>query len=346
MKWLGALLAFALVVGSVPLAAAQGTLPAADRTVLLQLDRSGTIRAHMEKTLDDVRSALRNSRIAYEGLKADLEAVQVRIADTDDIERATEQLAPLTRPLSAETPLQLLTLSEPEPGLLVLARDDEAFDQHFSALTAKAVAILKWRVRGYFAKGIAERPERSLLGESSIVVEGWDDDRILVRVRGVEDVARIERLLSTTARLTFRFVDQSMPVEEAIEGRPPAGSRVLYSSEDPPRPFLVENLVVVSGDSLLDAKAMFDRRNDEPIVVFRLDNEGTARLGQVTQGNVGRILAIVMDEQVMVAPEISEPIPGGTVQISGSFSVEYANDLATLLQAGPLPADFVILRSQ
>src|SRR5690606_8281114 len=115
---------------------------------------------------------------------------------------------------------------------------------------------------------------------------------------------------------------------------------------DPPVPYLIENRIIVSGENLVDAQATFDQRTNEPVVSFRFDSKGAQRFGSATQQNVGRLFAIVLDDQVISAPQIREPILGGTGQISGSFSVQGANDLAVLLRAGALPADLTIVEER
>jgi SecD/SecF fusion protein len=135
-------------------------------------------------------------------------------------------------------------------------------------------------------------------------------------------------------------------VQEAIEGRPPAGSSVIYSMDDPPVPYLIEDRVIVSGENLVDAQATFDSRTNEPVVSFRFDAKGATRFGQATQQNVGRLFAIILDKQVISAPRINEPILGGSGQISGSFTAQSANDLAVLLRAGALPADLTIVEER
>ena len=95
---------------------------------------------------------------------------------------------------------------------------------------------------------------------------------------GLQDPQRLKDILGQTAKLTFQMVDQSMPVQEAINGRPPAGSSILYSQEDPPVPYLIENRVIVSGENLVDAQATFDQRTSEPVVSFRFDSQGRAAL--------------------------------------------------------------------
>jgi preprotein translocase subunit SecD len=96
--------------------------------------------------------------------------------------------------------------------------------------------------------------------------------------------------------------------------------------------------VMVTGEELTDAQPGFDQRTSEPIVTFKFNINGARRFAQVTQENVGRPFAIVLDNEVISAPVIREPILGGSGQISGSFTIEQANDLAVLLRAGALPA--------
>ena len=167
-----------------------------------------------------------------------------------------------------------------------------------------------------------------------------------MQVPGLQDPQRLKDILGQTAKLTFQMVDQTMPVQEAIEGRPPAGSTVMYSTDDPPVPYLIENRVIVSGENLVDAQASFDQRTNEPIVSFRFDSKGAQRFGAATQQNVGKLFAIILDDQVISAPQIREPILGGTGQISGNFTVQGANDLAVLLRAGALPANLTIVEER
>lgn len=118
------------------------------------------------------------------------------------------------------------------------------------------------------------------------------------------------------------------------------------SSDRPPVPYLIERRVVVSGEDLVDAQPGFDQRTNEPIVTFRFNTSGARRFGQATQQNVGRPFAIVLDNEVISAPVIREPILGGTGQVSGNFTVQQANDLAVLLRAGALPAPLNIIEER
>ena len=126
----------------------------------------------------------------------------------------------------------------------------------------------------------------------------------------------------------------------------PPDDDLLYSASQPKTPYLVEKRVLVSGGDLTDAQPGFDQRTSEPIVSFRFNTSGARKFAQVTQENVGKPFAIVLDNEVISAPVIREPILGGSGQISGSFTVQSANDLAILLRAGALPAPLTIIEER
>jgi preprotein translocase subunit SecD len=182
--------------------------------------------------------------------------------------------------------------------------------------------------------------------EPSIQRQGLD--RVLVQVPGLQDPSRLKELLGKTAKLTFRMVDLSTTPEQAQQqGRVPPDSEILPGSKSENRqPYLIEKRVVVSGEDLTDAQPGFDQRSSEPIVSFRFNTSGGRKFAQATQENVGRPFAIVLDNEVISAPVIREPILGGSGQISGSFTVEQANDLAILLRAGALPAPLTIIEER
>src|SRR5205085_2536936 len=147
--------------------------------------------------------------------------------------------------------------------------------------------------------------------------------------------------------LDFRMVDQSMSAEQAVQTRPPPESEVLKGTRrEGQQPYLIEKRILVSGGDLTDAQPGFDQRTSEPIVTFRFNSSGARKFAAATQENVGRPFAIVLDNEVISAPVIREPILGGSGQISGSFTVESANDLAILLRAGALPAPLTIIEER
>ena len=294
------------------------------------------IDERLNTTRDEIRTKLRDAKIGYTGLGGSGHTVQVRIRDAADTEKAKTALADLLQPVASgvfgTSSVTELSLEEPEPGLLKYTLTDAGIDYRVSTAVTQSIEVVGKRVNE--------------LGTTEPIIQRQGADRILVQVPGLQDPQRLKDILGQTAKLTFQMVDQTMPVEEAINGRPPAGSSVLYGTEDPPVPYLIEDRVIVSGENLIDAQATFDQRTSEPVVSFRFDSKGAQRFGQATQQNVGRLFAIILDNQVISAPRINEPILGGSGQISGNFTTQSANDLAVLLRAGALPATLNIIEER
>ena len=168
---------------------------------------------------------------------------------------------------------------------------------------------------------------------------------------GLDDPEHLKSLVGTTAKMTFHLLDDKASMAEALAGRVPPGTLFLPAQNDvdvmgQPRMYLVKKRVMVSGDTLVDAKPGVDSRTNEPIVNFRFDTVGAKRFGQVTQQNVNKPFAIVLDGKVLSAPVIREPILGGSGQISGGFGFAEANDLSLLLRAGALPAPLTVLEER
>ena len=304
--------------------------------ILLAVDRNDLVNERLQTMRDDIRTMLRDAKIGYTGLSGTGRAVQVRIREANEVEKAKEALQTLTQPVTNSLfgagAISELTLDEPEPGLLRFTLTDEGIDYRMASAVAQSIEVIGRRVNE--------------LGTTEPVIQRQGVDRVLVQVPGLQDPQRLKDILGQTAKLTFQMVDQSMPVQDAIQGRAPAGTSVLDSTDDPPVPYLIEDRVIVSGENLVDAQATFDQRTNEPVVSFRFDGKGAARFGQATQQNVGRLFAIILDNQVISAPQIREPILGGTGQISGNFTAQSANDLAVLLRAGALPADLTIVEER
>ncbi|TIL95626.1 MAG: protein translocase subunit SecDF [Mesorhizobium sp.] len=304
--------------------------------ILLQIDRQDLANERLESARDEVRTSLRDAQIGYTGLAGTANSIQVRIRDQGQIEAAKSALERLAQPISTgmfmSGSVTEMEMTEPEPGLLRFTLTEAGIDYRIAAALTQSIEVVSRRVNE--------------LGTTEPIIQRQGSDRIMVQVPGLQDPQRLKDILGQTAKLTFQMVDQSIPVEEAISGRPPAGSTVMYSTEESRVPHLIENRIIVSGENLVDAQATFDQRTNEPVVSFRFDSRGATRFGQATQANVGRLFAIILDNEVISAPQIREPILGGTGQISGSFTVESANDLAVLLRAGALPADLTIVEER
>ena len=190
---------------------------------------------------------------------------------------------------------------------------------------------------------IIERRVNELgLVEPTIQREGAD--RILVQVPGLQDPSRLKAILGKTAKLDFRMVDELMTPEQAAELHPPQDWEILDGEGG--QKYLIEKRVLVSGADLVDAQPGFDQRSSEPVVNFRFNSSGGRKFAEATQQNVGKRFAIVLDNKVISAPVIREPILGGQGQISGNFTVQSANDLSILLRAGALPAPLTVIEER
>ena len=161
------------------------------------------------------------------------------------------------------------------------------------------------------------------------------NNRILVELPGLDDPNRIKKLLGRTAHLTFRLVSDDDDF----------GSETLFF-EDGINKINVSKRVVLSGDNLTNATPNFNNQNNETIVSFTLDRVGAKKFGRVTSKNVGKRLAIVLDNKIISAPQINEPILGGNGQISGDFTFQSATDLSLLLRSGSLPAPLDIVEER
>ena len=177
------------------------------------------------------------------------------------------------------------------------------------------------------------------------MVQPQDNNRILLSLSKSANVMRVIEVATRRGRMQFRLIETYLTPEQAVRGEPPAHAEVLYGRGDQ-KPYIVNKRSVLTGRDLVDAQAGFDARTSEPVINFRFNANGARRFAQVTQENVGKPFAIVLDNEVISAPIIREPILGGTGQISGAFTVEQANDMAILLRAGELPGKLTIIEQR
>ena len=300
-------------------------------SLLLQIDSNAVKKERLQAVNDDVLRVLRQARIPFTGRAIVGSSVQVHITRPTDVKSALDKLGTLSQPLTGvlgSTGQTSLDIAE-KNGQITLTPSDGAFTERIRQAVDQSIEIIQRRVN-----------ELGLV-EPSIQREGVD--RILVQVPGLQDPTRLKQILGKTAKLDFRMVDLSMTPEQAIQTHPPADSEVL-DGQKPGEKYLIEKRVLVSGGDLVDAEPGFDQRTNEPIVNFRFNSSGARKFAEATQANVGKPFAIVLDNQVVSAPVIREPILGGQGQISGNFTVQEANDLAILLRAGALPAPLTIVQ--
>lgn len=181
-------------------------------------------------------------------------------------------------------------------------------------------------------------------GTKEVTVIRQGQRRILVQVPGVQDPEGLKSLLDKTARLEFKLVDQEANPALVAQGRAPPGSQVLPYPDIGQR-IAVKRRAIVSGDQLVDAKQAYDQ-NQRPAVSITFDGKGGRAFAKVTQENVGKPFAIILDDVVLSAPNINEPILGGGAIIMGNFTVQSANDLAVQLRSGNLPVKLKVIEER
>jgi SecD/SecF fusion protein len=295
--------------------------------VLLEVDVPDLLRTQANTLRDDVRRILRETRVTPQGgIQLTARGVQIRVPDQGERSRLMPRLRELSQPISSAILGQTgdvdLQITEAPDGLVQMAYTDAGVNERVRRAIDQAIEVLRRRV--------------DALGTTEPNIQRQGSDRILVQVPGLQDPQRLKDILGRTAKLEFRMLaDQPTGDVDMLPSRDSGGQRVP-----------VERRIIVEGGDLIDAQPAFDQRTNEPIVNFRFNIRGAQRFGQVTTENVGRPLAIVLDNEVISAPRILSPITGGSGQISGRFTVQQANDLAVLLRAGALPAKLTIVEER
>src|SRR6201987_681147 len=303
--------------------------------LLLEVDSNYVRKEKLDQVRDDVRRALREAKIGYTGLTARNDAVEVRISRDTELQAALSKLRELSQPLGGllgSSGQRSLEVTDAGGGLIRLTVPQAAITERVRQTIEQSIQIVERRV--------------NQLGTVEPVIQRQGTDRILVQVPGLQDPTELKRILGNTAKMEFRMVDTTVPPDQALQGRAPPDSEILWSATSPKTPYVVKKQVLVSGGDLTDAQPGFDQRSGEPIVSLKFNTAGARKFAQRPTENVGLPFAIVLDNKVISAPVIREPITGGQGQISGSFTVQSANDLAILLRAGALPAPLTVVEER
>jgi preprotein translocase subunit SecD len=303
--------------------------------LLLEVDSNYVKKEKLDQVRDDARRTLREAKIGYTGLALRGDAVEVRISKETDQQTALSKLRDLSQPLGGllgSNGQRSLEVADAGGGVIRLTVPQAAITDRIRQTIEQSIQIVERRV--------------NQLGTVEPLIQRQGTDRILVQVPGLQDPTELKRILGKTAKMEFRMVDSSVPPDQAQRGSLPPDDDILMSANAPKVPYVIKKQVLVSGGDLTDAQPGFDQRSSEPVVNFKFNTSGSRKFSQATTENVGQPFAIILDNEVISAPVIREPITGGQGQISGSFTVQSANDLAILLRAGALPAPLTIIEER
>jgi len=297
--------------------------------LLLEVDMGAVIKERLDSMADSARQSLRRAGIPrfVVAVQHPQNRITIRVEDPTRLAQAMT----LLRELSTTPPGQRpdIEFEQTPDGTLTATLSPIGLRERASAAVAQSIEIVRRRID---ETGIVDP-----------IINRQGEARIVVQLPGIEDPNRIKQMLGKTARMTFRLTDETANVSQAV---PPPGVDFLQLEGRGGGRIAVRRRIEVDGANLTDARAGQDSRNAQWVVNFTFDSIGTRRFAEISRANVGRPFAIVLDDKVISAPVINEPIVGGRGQISGSFNAASANELAILLRAGALPAPLTVIEER
>ncbi len=303
--------------------------------ILLEADPADVAETRLQTMEESVRAEMRraNPRINIGDISRKDGVLSFMVRDSTQVDSAREALLPLTTGAGL-TGQRDWDIEVRDDTRFVVSPTSAGLDNAVDNAMDTATDVIRRR--------IDEMGTR----EPTIIRQG--DTRIVVQVPGLEDPEALKELLGKTAKLEFKLVDFEADPNAVAEGRPPVGSQIFPYPDSPSgvSNIAVKRLGGISGDKLTDAGQGFDQETNAPVVNITFDTEGGAKFARLTQNNVGRPFAIILDGVVLSAPNINEPILGGSAQISGNFTVEGANQLSIALRSGALPVELQVVEER
>ncbi len=297
--------------------------------ILLEADRDSFVKQHVESMEETVRTEMRRGgdKIEIGDISTAGNRLSFFVRNPAQIDEARERISKFTTGVGL-TGQRDWNVTVEDGNRMVLVPTVAGINAALNGAMDVAREVVSKRIDEMGTK------------EPTILRQG--EDRIVVQVPGLQNPDALKALLGKTAKLEFKLVDLTATPDQLTSGRAPAGSQILPYSPDAGAQYkggriAVQRRVMISGDQLLDAQQGYDQTNNSPVVNIRFDGAGGRRFAKVTQENTGKPFAIILDGQVLSAPNINEPILGGSAQISGNFTVDSANQLAIALRSGKLP---------
>ncbi|HJD56242.1 MAG TPA: protein translocase subunit SecD [Rickettsia endosymbiont of Pyrocoelia pectoralis] len=290
--------------------------------LLLDVDFDSYLNDSMENLADTLRKNFREDKIGYKNMSVRQASVQLELRSPEELKQIRKIIYKIDPEINIDEKENKINLTYSESRLSDLL--NKVVDQ--------SIEIVRMRVDS--------------TGTKEPILQKQGDRHILLQVPGEENPSYLKSILGKTAKLTFHLVDENANVEEAVKGRVPVGSMLVKGESSRGEYYMVvKKKAVLGGDQLTNAAASFDQ-NSQAVVAFSFNNLGSKLFGEITKNNIGKHLAIVLDNKLLSAPTINSPIMGGSGIISGDFNVESANELALLLRAGSLPAPLKIIEER
>ena len=303
--------------------------------LLMEIDTDKALESMMERTSNDLKESLMESKVRFRNVEK-AKGATISLELTDAAGKTT-----LENILRDKYPdLEIVSTIPRDSGQLVT----------LGINNKRAIELKKLTVE-HSLETIRNRVDQFGIAEPEIIPEG--NNRILIQLPGIKDPERAKNLIGKTALLEFKIVDDENSLEEALRGNIPQDDIIAYglradrsTGERGSAPYLLKNKSLLTGASLETAKVQISNRLGDPIVSLKFNSQGATDFDRITGENVRKRLAIVLDGVVHSAPVIQERISGGQAQITGTFTMDEARDLAIVLRAGALPAPVNILEER
>lgn len=304
--------------------------------LLLAMDQEEIRKDWLNNLRDSARKTLRDAKLGFSGLGVQGGQLQVKLLKPEDREVALTELRKLIQPVGnailGSSGQDIDVEPGTDPNTITLKPSNQGMKARVLNAASSSIETVNRRINNLGTS------------ESSVVRQGTD--RILIQFPGLKETGELKRLIGETAKLTFHEVHPSTSAEDAKLTSAPAGYKVYPGEASEGGDFLLREIPVVQGEDLVDAQPGFDSRNGEAVINFRFNQKGAVKFGSFTKDNIGRPFAIVLDDKVLSAPVIREPILGGSGHISGNFTVESTNTLAVQLRSGALPTKLTIVEER
>ena len=304
--------------------------------LLLEANPAQVSEQRLEGMEEQVRTKLRQSgKVRIGDISNKGGALSFMVEDATQVDAARELIQPLTNGAGL-TGKRDWDIAVVDGTRVVLTPTKEGIDQAIANAMDTATEVVRKRIDAMGTR------------EPTIIRQG--QDRIVVQVPGLKDPTALKNLLGQTAKLEFKLVDTTALASDVSRGIAPPGDEIVpfatSANGASAGALAVKRLGGIKGDRLTNAQAGNDQRTNQPNVSITFDQDGGARFAKLTTENVNKPFAIILDGKVLSAPNINEPILGGSAQISGSFTPQAAASLAIALRSGALPVDLKVVEER
>ncbi|WP_455234141.1 protein translocase subunit SecD [Thiogranum longum] len=310
---------------------------------LMEVDMDAAVGKAMERYSSDLRTVLRKAKVRYLSIRDNGDKLSIKFRSAEDRDKGAELVHDEYRDL------QLREVDDGTSFLLEVRLSENELRETRKLALQQNITTLRNRVNE--------------LGVAEPIIQQQGDRRVVVQLPGVQDTARAKDILGATATLEYRAVDIEHDVEDARNGKIPAGSS-LYKHRDGSY-YLLKNRIIVTGDQIINARSGFDQNSGSPQVSVTLDGKGARKMLEFTKESVGKPMAVVFieyksitrmvdGEPVITNRRVEEVISVATIrdvfgknfQTTGLDSPQEAHELALLLRSGALAAPIRIIEER